>query len=527
MASERSVLDSCSYDEVCPVHLGNIHERRPAALVARATPLAFFLLVTLLAVALALLSPRLLLILCAAFNLSIGLGMTQSGLMCILGARTLRERLRGESLCREDASEGAAERLVGRPSGVVHLVVIPSYCEEEQLLSLSLEAIAQADGSEAFHVVLAMEERECDGQQKALRLREKFAQRFARVEVTSHPTGLRELHLDGSSDAEVPGKASNLKWAVRQFYEQCQLDGLDAERVLLTVADADAIFHPSYFDQIGCEFETLCGLPNAELHRWTMWQAPQLPFRNFQSAPMVSRVHAYTTSVYEFGGVSGLRYGAGHMVFSTYSLPLLLAVRARAHEGDVVAEDHHCHLRCSFYSIRAALLEASFLGKRGPGVFSPGPGPCASTSSSSSSSSSPPAPGRAGGPGRGGQRPALRLRPLMLPVKATMVVSEQGVLQTWRDRWTQARRHAQGVAELSFALLATWDTARWLPPDAAVASAVLWRALRLVHQMLWSSPTCSSSRRASGSPPGTRVGRQPPGARRTGAWRARQRWASG
>merc|ERR550525_509961 len=68
------------------------------------------------------------------------------------------------------------------------------------------------------------------------------------------------------------------------------------------------------------------------------------------------------------------------------------------------------------------------------------------------------------------------------------------MLQAWKDRYDQARRHSQGVSELSFALLATWDTVCHLPLDAAIACDVMWRALRLVHQVFWMHmvPTCQS-----------------------------------
>merc|ERR1719203_1910186 len=48
----------------------------------------------------------------------------------------------------------------------------------------------------------------------------------------------------------------------------------------------------------------------------------------------------------------------------------------------------------------------------------------------------------------------------MLPSKSTLVNSPNGCLSTWRDRWTQATRHMQGVAEVSYAVLAAWDLLR-------------------------------------------------------------------
>jgi len=335
-------------------------------------------------------------------------------------------------------------------SDVVHLVVVPNYREDETMLEQTLESIVQAWGSEGFHVALAMEAREGpEGERKAQRLREKFAPRFARVFVTSHPADLLECHLDDSSDREVPGKASNLKWALRQAHEAYQKEGLlAAADVVLTVADADVLFHPGYFRQLGQEFSALREAPGSE-HLWTMWQAPQLPFRNFYEAPLCSRVWAYVASVYECGGVVGLSFGGQHLTFSTYSLPLQLAISAQAHEGDVVAEDHHAYLRCFFYAARASVLKALDAGEK-------------------EARCSPP----------------LRLRPLYLPVKATSVVSAQGACRSWVERWLQAKRHAQGVAELSYALLAACDTLRQVPLEFCSA-ALLWPLARIIVKLLY------------------------------------------
>jgi len=65
-----------------------------------------------------------------------------------------------------------------------------------------------------------------------------------------------------------------------------------------------------------------------------------------------------------------------------------------------------------------------------------------------------------------GCRPQLRVRPVMLPVKSTSVISPDGYFQTWVERWHQAKRHCQGVAELSYSLLAAWDMLCTLPRSA-------------------------------------------------------------
>lgn len=57
----------------------------------------------------------------------------------------------------------------------------------------------------------------------------------------------------------------------------------------------------------------------------------------------------------------------------------------------------------------------------------------------------------------------LEVRPVFLPVKSTPVISGESYCQSWVERWHQAKRHAQGVAELPFAMLGCWDICCTLP----------------------------------------------------------------
>jgi hypothetical protein len=274
-----------------------------------------------------------------------------------------------------------------------------------------------------------MEAREGDeGASKAARLKMRFESDFARIIVTQHPDGLTEYHRDGSENPEVPGKASNVKYAMNEAFQECDQQGIPIDNVLLTVSDADCIMHPSYFSRVAHEFSTA---RRGGQHAWTLWCAPQFSHRNFYSAPIVSRVWAYVQSTYEFGGLAATAWGGHHMVFSSYTLPLSLAHDAQAWDGDVIAEDHHAQLRCFYYWLHKATSDDN--EKKMLGVWAP-------------------------------KIPPLRLRPVFLPTKSTSVVAED-YWKSWVDRWHQAKRHAHGVSELSYALLATYDacTTRLLP----------------------------------------------------------------
>jgi len=431
MASEIEALH--------PFHQANIHEHRWAAYAARFVPMLVLLVTVALVLVGVLYSTRLLLVFTAVCNVTMWLLVCSAATFGIIGSWTVHELVheQGGGGPEEVPEEGGA-----RPRGrVKHVVVLPNYDEGEAMLAETLTSLSEADGSSEFWIFLAMEEREGDkGKRKGERLVADFRERFERIEATFHPRDLVQHHADGSESPEVPGKASNLKHAVRWAHERCQqeLDAVDA--CILTVADADCLFHPSYFHRVGSDFCTMRQC-DGDQQNWTMWQAPQLPYRNYFLCPLPSRVWGYISSMWEFGGVASLTSGGQHMAFSAYSLSLRLAADADLWDGDVIAEDHHAFLKGFFYSVHAgaaATARAPADGKQ---------------------------PRRA--------QPCLRLRPVMVPVKSTSVLSADGCWATWRERWSQATRHCQGVAEVSYSLLVAWDMFHTLPWNCYSAHVVV------------------------------------------------------
>ncbi|CAK0828825.1 unnamed protein product [Prorocentrum cordatum] len=429
MASEIEALH--------PFHQANIHEHRWAAYAARFVPMLVLLVTVALVLVGVLYSTRLLLVFTAVCNVTMWLLVCSAATFGIIGSWTVHELVheQGGGGPEEVPEEGGA-----RPRGrVKHVVVLPNYDEGEAMLAETLTSLSEADGSSEFWIFLAMEEREGDkGKRKGERLVADFRERFERIEATFHPRDLVQHHADGSESPEVPGKASNLKHAVRWAHERCQqeLDAVDA--CILTVADADCLFHPSYFHRVGSDFCTMRQC-DGDQQNWTMWQAPQLPYRNYFLCPLPSRVWGYISSMWEFGGVASLTSGGQHMAFSAYSLSLRLAADADLWDGDVIAEDPSSG------------------------------GPADSVHAGAAATARAPADGKQ--PRRA--QPCLRLRPVMVPVKSTSVLSADGCWATWRERWSQATRHCQGVAEVSYSLLVAWDMFHTLPWNCYSAHVVV------------------------------------------------------
>lgn len=131
------------------------------------------------------------------------------------------------------------------------------------------------------------------------------------------------------------------------------------------------------------------------------------------------------------------------MTFSSFSLPLELIMKAKPWDGDVIADDHHCYLKCFLYSIHNQACQQMQVEGKCTGV-----------------------------------NPPLQVRPVMLPVKTTSVAAET-CLKSWRARFNQAQRHTQGVAELSYILLGVWDLLCTLPRSAYTFKLFckLWRVV--------------------------------------------------
>ena len=126
-----------------------------------------------------------------------------------------------------------------------HLVVYPICGEPLALVAESLEALAaQRFPLGRVSVLLAFEARDPDAVYKAARLRERYARRFADFLATCHETRL----------GEVPGKGSNLAFAVPIGWAGLAERGLDPRQVLVTICDADSRLDPQYLGALAHSF---------------------------------------------------------------------------------------------------------------------------------------------------------------------------------------------------------------------------------------------------------------------------------
>ena len=160
--------------------------------------------------------------------------------------------------------------------------------------------------------------------------------------------------------------------------------------MIITVADADSDFHSVYFE--GLTYK-VCTTPDKALREVTVWQSPIMHYKNYHSQPAVVKLCSLFVTQHELANLSD--DSATPLPYSTYSLTSNLAKRVGGWDPDWISEDWHMFLKC-------------FLGTGG----------------------------------------RARVSPIMLPVINYTPEDDTWWSTIWA-RWTQAKRHALGIAELA------------------------------------------------------------------------------
>lgn len=216
---------------------------------------------------------------------------------------------------------------------VDHIVVIPNYKEPIDVLSSTLNALAKGKcATTRMTIVLAMEATDTQGEEIANQLVQLYKDRFKNLFITHHPANL---------PGEVPGKAANQAWAAR-YAKSILVDqfGMDINKITITSCDADSIFHPSYFDELGRLFA-------AEPHPHNrIWQPPILFESNIWRVPSSIRLITYFINCVQLAELSNPLSFA--MPISSYSISLRMVDEVGYWDPAVVSEDYHMYLRCMF-----------------------------------------------------------------------------------------------------------------------------------------------------------------------------------
>jgi cellulose synthase/poly-beta-1,6-N-acetylglucosamine synthase-like glycosyltransferase len=220
-------------------------------------------------------------------------------------------------------------RYTATGKAVQQVIIIPNYAERVEVLTATLERLAQsAYPCEQLHIVLAMEEREAGAQTKAESLCAQFASRFGHSWATIHPLLAREK----------AGKGSNLAYAARQLSKFAHELGWDSSRVMVTTLDADARLHPHYLAALSVQF---LSAPNPTRK---FFQGIMLILNNIWDVRAVIRAFS---AFWTFGYVTGATHYA-RLTTAIYSTSLRLLEDINYWDPAVLIEDGHVFFRAFF-----------------------------------------------------------------------------------------------------------------------------------------------------------------------------------
>jgi len=127
-----------------------------------------------------------------------------------------------------DAAEGEKKATAGDSdsyvawSDVRHFVILPNYKEDPDILREAIDSCAAFSCATAqMGFVLAMEAREPNVERKAHELIAEYKHKFKYIFATYHPPGLPN---------EMPGKASNTRWAAQRLWDFMKTEELHSDR---------------------------------------------------------------------------------------------------------------------------------------------------------------------------------------------------------------------------------------------------------------------------------------------------------
>jgi hypothetical protein len=172
-------------------------------------------------------------------------------------------------------------------SNLHHLVTLCVYKEPLELIERTLNTLCNQTQAQQLIVVVGMEARTPEATWKAQVLKQKYQDCFEEFIVTIHPFGL---------PGEIPGKCSNVNYALRTAVRQLQEQGtLQFDCTTVTTCDSDNLFHFRYFEELSVEFQR-----SRSRHK-TVWQSPLFYNWNLDTSPWFTRITGLLRPIFMMG----------------------------------------------------------------------------------------------------------------------------------------------------------------------------------------------------------------------------------
>lgn len=158
---------------------------------------------------------------------------------------------------------------------------------------------------------------------------------------------------------ELAGKSSNQNHAAMIVKDYIELKALDKSLLTVTSCDADVSLHLKYFSNL-----TYLFLKNPKRYE-RFWQGALVFYNNIWRVPLPVRV---VHTIYSMIGISDLMRARSNFIYSTYSVSWLLLEKTGFWDPDVISEDWHLFFKAFFATKGEVEQEAIFLPLYGDAV---------------------------------------------------------------------------------------------------------------------------------------------------------------
>ena len=189
---------------------------------------------------------------------------------------------------KEKISELALCRQGMTWNDLTQLIILPLYQEDEEIIGGCLESLLK-DNFPGEQMIVAITFEERAGAESVKRRQEfvakKYQAKFGHLFITTHPDGLV---------GELKGKGANQAWCAKMVKEEIiDKEGIDYNKIIVSVFDIDTVVEPGYFFAVSYKFLTV---PKPYL---TSYQPVPVYHNNIWDSPFFSRVAASSNTFWQ------------------------------------------------------------------------------------------------------------------------------------------------------------------------------------------------------------------------------------
>ena len=216
---------------------------------------------------------------------------------------------------------------------VYHIVIVPTYKEDINVLRSSFNGIANANyDKNKIIVVLATEERDHKrAEENGEIIKKEFKDSFKELWIIEHPKNIPN---------ELACKGSNIYYAGHEVKKRIEKMNIDPASTIITTIDADNIVHPNYLPALTMHY---IAEPDRKKRSY---QSLPLFFNNIWNVPMLNRIVALSSSfwhIIQSGRADRLRNFAAH------SQPMDALIEMDFWNKNNIVEDGHQFWRSYFH----------------------------------------------------------------------------------------------------------------------------------------------------------------------------------